>query len=411
MKKYWIYLKPFCFVWKKGGIVLLYNSLSGKGKEIKSNNTIDWLIDQLLDLNNLYCIEVTEDHLHNNELSSFISEIKDSDMGNIIPYIPQKRRPVFLVPVLNLQQDINKLRKESERSLGKDIMKNLHEISFFINLNEIFYGCCINCFNQSVYRDCVNKGELRFSEIKIFLEQIGGSSVSAINIYADNILKYAELEQLVDELDKMHIIKTFCFPLRSFPANIDELKFLGSPQFRLKILVDPGFDSQKLDRIFQKLRISGIQCEWSFFVSSKEEFKKVNSVISESDFENTEIKPFLNGKNIKFFQDNIYLTKGDLLNSNLTKREIFAHQVLNTNDFGKLTVLPDRKVYANVNHPPLGLINEPVNKMVFNEMDKGTSWRRIRDMEPCCDCVYQWLCPSPSNYELAIGKPNLCHIK
>jgi pseudo-rSAM protein len=290
-------------------------------------------------------------------------------------------------------------------------MKNLNEISFYINVKGSLNGCYINGFNQSVYRDCVNNVDLRFSAIKIFLEQIGGSSVSLINIYADNILKYAELGHLANELDKMHIIKTFYLPLRSFPANIDELKFLGSPQFRLKILVDPDFDSRVLDEIFQKLRTSGIQCEWSFFVSSKQEFKKVNSVISKTDFGNTDIKPFLNGKNIRFFQDNIYLTKEDLLNSNLSKREIFAHQVLNTNDFGKLTVLPDRKVYANVNHPPLGLINEPVNKMVFNEMDKGTSWRKIRDMKPCSDCVYQWLCPSPSNYELAIGKPNLCHIK
>jgi len=25
--------------------------------------------------------------------------------------------------------------------------------------------------------------------------------------------------------------------------------------------------------------------------------------------------------------------------------------------------------------------------------------------------VYQWLCPPPSNYEIAIERPNLCHIK
>lgn len=34
-----------------------------------------------------------------------------------------------------------------------------------------------------------------------------------------------------------------------------------------------------------------------------------------------------------------------------------------------------------------------------------------RVQNPCNACIYQWLCPSPSNYELAIGKPNLCHVK
>jgi len=45
------------------------------------------------------------------------------------------------------------------------------------------------------------------------------------------------------------------------------------------------------------------------------------------------------------------------------------------------------------------------------EMLDNTAWRKIRNDYPCCDCIYQWLCPSPSNYELAIGKPNLCHVK
>ena len=74
-------------------------------------------------------------------------------------------------------------------------------------------------------------------------------------------------------------------------------------------------------------------------------------------------------------------------------------------------IFSDGKVYANVYHEPLGTIDDDIRELIYKEMDKGTSWRRIRDMKPCCDCVYQWLCPSPSNYELAIGKPNLCHVK
>lgn len=49
--------------------------------------------------------------------------------------------------------------------------------------------------------------------------------------------------------------------------------------------------------------------------------------------------------------------------------------------------------------------------MIYREMIEGHSWLRIRNQEPCCSCIYQWFCPSPSNYELAIGRSNLCHIK
>lgn len=44
-------------------------------------------------------------------------------------------------------------------------------------------------------------------------------------------------------------------------------------------------------------------------------------------------------------------------------------------------------------------------------MDINTAWRRIREEEPCNLCLYQYLCPSPSNYEAVIGKTNLCHVK
>jgi pseudo-rSAM protein len=87
------------------------------------------------------------------------------------------------------------------------------------------------------------------------------------------------------------------------------------------------------------------------------------------------------------------------------------HQTLNTNDFGKLTILPNGSVYSNVNMEPLGTIENTVYSLVYKEITKGQSWFRIRDQAPCYDCVYQWLCPSPSNYELVIGKPDLCHIK
>jgi hypothetical protein len=55
--------------------------------------------------------------------------------------------------------------------------------------------------------------------------------------------------------------------------------------------------------------------------------------------------------------------------------------------------------------------NHTIQEMLFKEMSEGQSWLRIRNQVPCNDCIYQWLCSSPSDYELDIGKPNLCHVK
>ena len=73
--------------------------------------------------------------------------------------------------------------------------------------------------------------------------------------------------------------------------------------------------------------------------------------------------------------------------------------------------MPDGLVFANQNFASIGTIDMPVTELLYKELFHGTSWRRIRDKEPCIECIYQYLCPSPSNYEIAIGQSNLCHME
>lgn len=60
----------------------------------------------------------------------------------------------------------------------------------------------------------------------------------------------------------------------------------------------------------------------------------------------------------------------------------------------------------------IGDSEEKISELVFKEMKNGKAWFLTRDkVSPCKDCLFRYLCPSPSNYELVIGKPNLCHVK
>ncbi len=91
--------------------------------------------------------------------------------------------------------------------------------------------------------------------------------------------------------------------------------------------------------------------------------------------------------------------------------EIFRNQKLNSNFFGKLYVLPDGSVKANMNSTILGNINtNSLLEIIYLELHKNTAWRKVRDEEPCNACLYQFLCPAPSNYEMVISEPNLCNI-
>ena len=96
----------------------------------------------------------------------------------------------------------------------------------------------------------------------------------------------------------------------------------------------------------------------------------------------------------------------------MTIKDFFTRQAMNIYDVGKINIMPNGDVYANVNHPVLGNIyTDSIYDIVHKEVEEGLSWFRIRNHAPCNDCVYQWLCPPPSNHEIAIGRPNLCHVK
>lgn len=100
------------------------------------------------------------------------------------------------------------------------------------------------------------------------------------------------------------------------------------------------------------------------------------------------------------------------MSAHISIKDIFANQAVNLYDFGKFNIMPNGDVYANVNHPSLGNIDtHSIQEIVKKEVDEGKSWFRIRTQAPCTDCVYQWLCPPPSDYEIVIGCPNLCHVK
>ena len=113
-----------------------------------------------------------------------------------------------------------------------------------------------------------------------------------------------------------------------------------------------------------------------------------------------------------FFKKNIYLNKEDIFVEPIVQRKIFCNQVLNSNHFGCLTIKSNGDVYANINASKLGNINDrKLLDIISSEISINTSWRVIRDQEPCSECLYQFLCPPPSNYEYIIGENSLCTVK
>jgi len=391
MARFWFHLNSDTFLWREKHTALIYNAKTGNGFSLRIRGELKEIIEQLLDLNNLYCITLSQGQIENKCVSEFIKKIKDTSSGNLIEAEEEKKRPIFLVPLLNLQSDIDRLKKLPQKSFGKNITTYLWQLHVHLVADD--------------------KKFLSFPKLKNFLFTIWGSSVNKIYLLGSNIFSYPFIDQLIDELDRMAVETIFCIPLQEFCEEIFSWRIFKSKQVRIRILVPENFDIIHIRKIAETLENIPINYEWEFLIISVQTYEKAMAIIDELHLEDFQIIPYYNGKNLEFFEDNVYLTEEDLQNPGLKKREVFAHQVLNTNDFGKLHILPDGKIYASLYHKPLGTIDDDVRELIYKEMDKGTSWRRKRDMKPCSDCVYRWLCPSPSDYELAIDKTNLCHVK
>ena len=53
-----------------------------------------------------------------------------------------------------------------------------------------------------------------------------------------------------------------------------------------------------------------------------------------------------------------------------------------------------------------------LKELVYKELTELETWLKVRSKEtPCKQCINKDLCPSISNYELVIGKNNLCNIQ
>ena len=391
-KKKWFSLAPSVFIWREKEKCLFYDSDSFRSKMFSTYNpAINNFINELQNIDNLHCIEITEKT--DDKIISLLKELINLKMGMVVnENETHGRRPIQLPPLLNVQSDVERLRIDevTHLTIGENVLEYIHEVHIMLSKNI----------------------ELKtiFSIIN-FIDTLRKS-----NLYAIKISGYTpELNRLTDfwlSLNSIPVIKTIILDFNDDLFDIMySIQGFSVENYILLIQIKPDFDKELLKKIDINLRSKKIIHKYQFAISNEEEFETIKEKIKDINHESMDIRPVFTGHNHFFFENNVYVDENDIQNAIMTKKNIFAHQSLNTNDFGKLTITSDGTVYANPLFPPLGTVEDDIRLLIYKEMSVGTSWRRIRDMAPCCDCIYQWLCSSPSDYELELNKPNLCHIK
>jgi len=386
--------------------ILLYNTKNGEHLIFKSLE-IKNIIEEMYNPQNLGAVDLSEKYIENKETQNYIDLIVQRDFGKIVE-LRDDLKFINLLPVLNLQDDIEKLKRDSEHEIGENAIRYLNELNIYINQD-----CKQNCtYCQKYYRQinsCFktnDKAEISIQKLHEIFEQLQYSQLKNVNILGGNVLAYSHLEELL-KLAKNY---DFIFHFWVHFLNINGKEKILFPHFQEIIITFP-LDTQKIIN-FVLSQNNNEKNTYHFFIENQMQYAQTEDIISQTGITKYQIKPIFTGENLAFFEDNVFLKQEDIFDSVVEQRTIFSNQKLNSNFFGKLFVLPNGNVKANINSDILGNIFEnSVIELITKELTANSAWYKTRNEKPCSDCLYQFLCPPPSNYETVIGKTNLCIIE
>ncbi len=432
-RRFWFILDNYVHVsvQEGGKSVLFYNSLTGKILEYQDCEPVSKLVKRLHRPKNLLVASLTEKELSNRDISRFVKDMRSYFMGDLIAVSQSRGKPLQMMPYLNVQEDVEFIKKNSSGSVtvGEQMMKYLAEISLYIN-----NACTLDCDPHlcgSAYQQflCCTRGrdrgknrsqELDILAITQFLKQMQGSSLVRVNILGGDIFKYSQWDRLSAILNQPSWVgaasslfeKIFYTHYLNLPHQEKKLALLPAGSFSLKIVVRFPIRKEQWEQVLDMLTAYRSGTHFLFVITQETDITAAEKLISRYGLDKYSFHPFFNGGNREFFQDTVFIDKGDLQEEKLSMTEILARESINPFHFGTLTVLSNGDIHANVNVSRLGnLEKDSIYDVVYKEMDRGKSWRRTRKkVEPCRRCTFKGLCPPLSNYEYALGQNNLCHI-
>ena len=376
---YWFNIEPYVFVDIKSKHVLLYNTLDGVTIE-STNEKIVELLQETLQEENCGVALLTHERYRQEEICCFVDELREKFMGDVINVSLSDGKPVQILPFYNYSKE-QELYKKNNFSSYKNILEKLFEISLYIDATT------------------------NITKLIHFLITLPKNLTFNIVGNMEEVPNYSELFSYLDHCSSPKNL------LCSY-KNIIPLQPIFAHNFSYQISVSFPINVERWNHAMKVLLSQALPVEFVFEVSSEEDVQLSEQLIEQHQIDKYRLKPNYTGNNIRFFENEVFLSKEDILSTPMTMKDFFARQAMNLYDFGKITILPNGDVYANLNHPSLGNIYvNNIHEILHKEVEEGKSWFRVRNHPPCTDCVYQWICPSPSNYEIAIGRSNLCHVK
>ena len=392
-------LFPDTFLWLKASAGLLYNAKTFISDGFNNTPVLKSLCSALLFVDNLYSIEIEPENLTAEE-TEFVDLIIRKKYGFITDHL---EKAYSLPPILSIQNDIKKLENSPSKSFDENLLKYLTTLTIYTGGR--FPG---PSYYRQTYYPFHSESRLEDSEILNFFDHIHSRYIKKINIVFSHIESTNFLISLSGKLKAAAPKVVYYCHVRELSDNITSIL----TQLDITTILICEYEPAALTalRDFLEYHKGQHPFEFNFLIRSQTEYNYWEHLVSQYEIKLYKYIPIYDN-NYAFFNRFVFLNEEDITNTTLSKRIVFAHQAVNINFFGELILLPDGLVFSNVNKPPVGYMQDSPYDLIKNELHKNYAWRVIRDQEPCSECVYQWLCPSPGQYELILGKNNLCTIK
>jgi pseudo-rSAM protein len=361
----------------------------------------------------MYCVKIDNNELNDFHISLFVDQLQVNCLGDIVSIDLMPYKPVIVYPKLHITNSRMHL-KWNNNNIGYNVIKYLRTLTIVVTHKcELNCSYCCNIYKQFTTCYKSKESDMQLEIIKNLLDRLYMHSLSRVNLIGGNVFLYSDYDKLC-ELIKANTFIEFCMYINyNNVIHVDSRLLKKISNFsNLKVIVqvaddfiESGFEN--VCRLFENFSII---FSFEFLVGSELFYYNIESLCEKFSLTNLSIRPIISEKSD--FNNSIFITEDNIFSKVYSKKDIFRRQSLNLFDFGKLFIDSNSDVYANVNIPVLGNLKvSSIEELLTFEMEGGKSWFRIRDEAPCNNCIYQWLCPSPSNYEIILNKNNLCKIK
>lgn len=404
---FWFTLSKHTYVsFNSQSPILLYNTHNGKTLVVHNSKCLE-IVQNVYEPSNLGVIEINPEKL-GEQVYDFIEKSVALGIGIKMEKTISSNKPINLLPILNLQNDVEKLASNGENHLiGEFISNYLTTLTLYI-VNQCAQNCvhCNKYFKQTHF--CTTKLNGNFLPLETFktlLSQTESTQLKKVNFLGGDLVLYPHWKDLLCVLKQYSYDYHFWFHLQNLSGvNLDDVPG------KKEILVTYPCDEERLGK-YAKEFFGRNDVTFRFLIDNDKASNYFNKLLEHLEHLNFEFIPFYNGENIDFITQNVFLDENDILSETLEMREIFCNQKLNSNFFGSLSVFPDGSVKASPNTPDLGKLPEnTLLELIYKELTSNTAWRKVRAEGKCNSCMYRFLCPPPGNLESVLGKEDLCHV-